>query len=73
MPNQIWPHARWDDIRTANARNVGRNSSWDALRQKHERDRVAGTEEASFWTENDRTQEQAQFDAMVEEERKRAS
>jgi hypothetical protein len=67
------PLNRWDEIRKANARGSAQNSSWDALRQNHERNRVAGTNEASSFTESDRAQEQANFDAMLEAERRRGS
>jgi len=67
------PLNRWDEIRKANARNSARNSSWDALRQNHERDRVAGINEGSYFTESDRAREQARFDAMLEAERRRGS
>ena len=65
-------HGRWDELRAANIKQAGRNSSWDALRQSHERERIADGTDASQSTENDRAQEQAQFDAMLEAERKAA-
>jgi len=34
------PFRRWDEIRAASTRSVAQSSSWDALREKHERDRV---------------------------------
>lgn len=61
---------RWDAIRTANARSAGRNSTWDTLRQNHEREKVVGIDEASSTNESDRAREQAQFDAMLEAERR---
>lgn len=62
-------HGRWDELRTASIKQMGRNSSWDALRQSHERERIADATDASQSTENDRVHEQAQFDAMLEAER----
>lgn len=66
-------HGRWDELRAANIKQAGLNSSWDALRQSHERGRVADATDASQSTENDRAQEQAQFDAMLEAERRAAT
>lgn len=67
---------RWDEIRAANA--AAKPSSWDAIRQRHERAtaaadkrRSAGTAtNAEDQTELDRAQEQARFDAVLEAERK---
>jgi hypothetical protein len=67
------PPSRWDEIRAANARNAAQQSSWDALRQNHERNQVARTDDAYSSTENDRAQEQARFDAMLEAERRSSS
>ena len=61
--------SRWDEIRAANARNTGRQSSWDALRQNHERDRVQKAEGESG---SERAQEQARFDAMLEAEEEKS-
>lgn len=73
VTESLAPHNRWDEIRAANARNAGRSSSWDALRQGHERSQIAGSSDAaSFSAENDRAREQAQFDAMLEAERRKA-
>lgn len=63
-------HGRWDELRAANIKQVGRSSSWDALRQSHERERMVDATDASRSTENDRAQKQAQFDAMLEAERR---
>jgi len=59
---------RWEQIRAANARTTGQNSSWDALRQKHERSIIS----ASSANERDDnvSDEQARFDAMVEADKK---
>ncbi|GJE87628.1 hypothetical protein PsYK624_037110 [Phanerochaete sordida] len=77
---QVAAHAksRWNEIRTANARGA-QASSWDALRQQHERRRnvddvqqqqpPAGLPGMSD-LEAERAQEQARFDAMLEAERK---
>jgi len=62
--------ARWDQIRAANARIAGRNSSWDALRQRHERSIISSSQTTSGKEPNDRLSEQARFDAMVEAERR---
>jgi len=71
--NQSKSASRWEEIRAANARSASQ-SSWDALRQSHERGRMKGAEgEDRPSEEMDRTQEQAQFDALLEAERKRAS
>lgn len=62
----------WDAIREANARNNGRRSSWDELRQRHERQRTAGRvqQNESAEDEDPRAQAQAEFDAILEAERK---
>lgn len=68
---------RWEEIRAANARKAGQSSSWDALRQNHERSRMQGQNGAAgadrLSGETDRAQEQAQFDALLEAERRIAS
>ncbi|KZT05968.1 uncharacterized protein LAESUDRAFT_701470 [Laetiporus sulphureus 93-53] len=66
------PSSRWDAIRTANARNAGQTSSWDALRQSHERARVPSNPDRPP-EEPDRAREQAEFDALLEAERKLGS
>ena len=68
-PPDTSPHSRWDEIRAANARNAAQHSSWDALRQNHERNQVAKIDDAYSFTDSDRAQEQARFDAMLEAER----
>ncbi|KAI0778578.1 hypothetical protein BD413DRAFT_601313 [Trametes elegans] len=64
----------WDAIREANARNAGRQSSWDALRERYERQRTAGRvqQKESTEIEDPRAQAQAEFDAILEAERKAA-
>ncbi|KAF8974013.1 hypothetical protein BDZ97DRAFT_1777987 [Flammula alnicola] len=43
------PHTKWDEIRAANNRTA-QNSSWDSLRQKHEREAVKPkANEDSLW------------------------
>lgn len=77
---------RWDEIRAANARNSGKASSWDVLREQHERERVssssgnndASSDPSSFartpsTSELVRAAEQARFDALLEAERKLSS
>ncbi|KXN89940.1 hypothetical protein AN958_04944 [Leucoagaricus sp. SymC.cos] len=67
------PSRRWDQIRAANAATTS-SSSWDALRQKHEKPRIqnSGTATSSKIPNeqvDDRTAEQAEFDALLEKER----
>ncbi|KAI0375397.1 hypothetical protein BV20DRAFT_1048541 [Pilatotrama ljubarskyi] len=64
----------WDAIREANARNAGRHSSWDELRQRHERQRTVGRvqQAEAAEVEDPRAQAQAEFDAILEAERKAA-
>lgn len=64
-PPVVKPESKWDQIRTANSRSAG-NSSWDALRQSHEKTQLAKAGERSGPEQVD---EQAQFDAMLEKER----
>ncbi|KAF8898644.1 hypothetical protein BD779DRAFT_1484933 [Infundibulicybe gibba] len=61
------PSSKWDQIRALNSRTAG-HSSWDTLRQNHERARMStkNSEEPT-----DRAMEQAQFDDMLEKERNR--
>ncbi|KNZ71446.1 hypothetical protein J132_09900 [Termitomyces sp. J132] len=70
----INPPSKWDQIRAVNAR-TSTNSSWDALRQRHERTRVPSVNSDSdpdaferSRTE-DRVAEQAKFNEMLERER----
>lgn len=73
------PASRWDEIRAANARGA-KPSSWDTLRQGHERtkgqvsDNLISNQAPSMTNDADaeRAQEQARFDAMLEAERKAA-
>ncbi|KAH9950498.1 hypothetical protein B0H21DRAFT_819296 [Amylocystis lapponica] len=68
------PANRWDQIRAANARNAGQPSSWDILRQQHERERVVKkTVSEDRFDDVDLAEEQARFDAMVDAERRKAS
>lgn len=71
--------SKWDEIRAANSRGVN-PSSWDSIRQSHERTRVqAGANTAQSrdksptaipaYGDSSRTEEQLKFDAMLEAER----
>ncbi|KAG6897344.1 hypothetical protein C0992_002270 [Termitomyces sp. T32_za158] len=68
------PPSKWDQIRAANVR-PSTNSSWDALRQNHERTSVSSVSsdpdpDAFHRSRNqDRAAEQARFDDMLERER----
>ncbi|OSD03574.1 hypothetical protein PYCCODRAFT_1466946 [Trametes coccinea BRFM310] len=71
------PKSTWQAIRDANARNSGRHSTWDELRQRHERQRAPGRQQArqnepTEEVEDPRAQAQAEFDAILEAERKAA-
>jgi hypothetical protein len=66
------PRDRWEQIRAANARRTEQSSSWDALRQRHERARLQASD-ASDDGAGDRAREQAKFDAMLVEERRKSS
>ncbi|EAU93064.1 hypothetical protein CC1G_06784 [Coprinopsis cinerea okayama7 len=66
------PTSAWDRIRAANAQQT-QQSSWDALRQSHERSRVPrppqdGSSDNRFY-DSDRAAEQAKFDELLEKER----
>ncbi|EGO03506.1 hypothetical protein SERLA73DRAFT_175014 [Serpula lacrymans var. lacrymans S7.3] len=65
------PAARWNEIRAANARAAGQQSSWDAIRQKHERNRLPNS--SSNTVVDERALEQAKFDAMIEAERRKGT
>jgi hypothetical protein len=41
-------HSKWEQIRAANNRTAN-SSSWDALRQKHERENVKHRSEGGLW------------------------
>ncbi|KAH9837134.1 uncharacterized protein C8Q71DRAFT_756910 [Rhodofomes roseus] len=65
------PKSRWGDIRAANTRGGAQQSSWDVLRQSHERNKIdTDTPEGRPAEETSRTDEQAQFDALLEAERR---
>ncbi|OBZ80085.1 hypothetical protein A0H81_00959 [Grifola frondosa] len=69
--NARHPSSRWEELRAANARNAGKSSSWDALRQNHERQQVPDhIQTASSPETDDRVRAQAEFDAVVEAERR---
>lgn len=73
--------SRWGEIRAVNAR-AGRSSTWDSIRQGHERRQMGPDNSqsqvspptASNLSEADaeRAQEQAHFDALLEAERRAA-
>ncbi|TFK41066.1 hypothetical protein BDQ12DRAFT_678831 [Crucibulum laeve] len=67
--------SKWDQIRATNARKAG-SSSWDNLRQQHERTTIprspgggSGSDSVAASANNDRAAEQAEFDALLEKER----
>ncbi|KAG5648069.1 hypothetical protein DXG03_007104 [Asterophora parasitica] len=72
------PPSKWDQIRAVNSR-TSTNSSWDALRQNHERTRVpasnmnslndGGASDFDRTRGDDRAAEQAKFDELLEKER----
>ncbi|PIL31578.1 hypothetical protein GSI_06280 [Ganoderma sinense ZZ0214-1] len=74
------PKSTWEAIREANTQNAGRHSSWDQLRQRHERQRVSESgrvpvqqdTNSSSEIEDPRAKAQAEFDAILEAERKAA-
>jgi hypothetical protein len=66
---------KWEQIRAANS-HTSRNSSWDSIRQSHERSRIinpGNTDDNDYETRQtryeDRAEEQAKFDALLEKER----
>lgn len=61
---------RWDEIRKEPG--TAHPSSWDEIRQSHERVRVqpSNSPPAEGVAVNDRHKEQAKFDALLEAERK---
>ncbi|CCM05169.1 uncharacterized protein FIBRA_07378 [Fibroporia radiculosa] len=65
------PASRWQEIRAANSRGAGLPSSWDVLRQTHERSRLPDDAQSTNQPPmTDRAREQAQFDALLEAERR---
>jgi len=69
------PASKWEDIRNANARNVGRQTSWDVLRQRHERSKLPNStsppDGSPAGNTDERTAAQARFDALLEAERRK--
>jgi hypothetical protein len=69
--------SRWDEIRTANARG-GKSSTWDSLRQSHERQQATDHLQSSRVptivndADAERIREQERFVAMLVAERKAA-
>lgn len=71
------PSSKWDQIRAANAA-ASTSSTWDALRQKHEKSQAQkpGNDSPSQSTNppaDDRATEQARFNALLERERNLSS
>lgn len=68
--------SRWEAIRAANVRNVGQHSTWDAIRQQHERTKLSGASSTNDSAMNggneDPTIAQARFEAMLAAERRRS-
>lgn len=71
-PTESPSPSKWDQIRAVNAATTT-SSSWDALRQRHEKPRAQDSDMATAQNPNeqvdDRTAEQARFDALLEKER----
>ncbi|KAJ3559766.1 hypothetical protein NM688_g148 [Phlebia brevispora] len=67
--------SRWDEIRAANVAGA-KQSSWDALRQRHERAAAGDVTQPTNFTsalnqrDRERAEEQARFDAILDAERK---
>ncbi|KAI0734516.1 hypothetical protein C8Q72DRAFT_806581 [Fomitopsis betulina] len=59
---------RWDEIRAINARGA-QQSTWDVLRQGHERNQI---DRSQGGQSSEKLDEQAQFDALLEAERRMA-
>lgn len=77
-PQVARPKNRWEEIRAANARSAGYVSSWDAIRQRYERNRMPSSTSSQSngppsSATDDRAAEQAKFDAILEAERRRGS
>ncbi|KAG2118428.1 hypothetical protein DEU56DRAFT_747713 [Suillus clintonianus] len=73
-PQAAQPKNRWEEIRAANARSAGYVSSWDTIRQRHERNRLPDSTSSPPSNNpgiDERTTEQAKFDAILEAERRR--
>ncbi|KAF9240864.1 hypothetical protein BU15DRAFT_73719 [Melanogaster broomeanus] len=74
-PPETSPASKWEDIRNANARNVGRQTSWDVLRQRHERSKLPNStsspDGSPAGNTDERTAAQARFDALLEAERRK--
>ncbi|KAG9314442.1 hypothetical protein JVU11DRAFT_5239 [Chiua virens] len=67
---------RWDEIRAANSRGAGQ-STWDTIRQRHERSKLPDppsprpTDNPIVTEADERTAAQAKFDTLLEAERHR--
>ncbi|OCH95805.1 hypothetical protein OBBRIDRAFT_883742 [Obba rivulosa] len=78
IPNHSAPdseyhrHSRWDELRAAKARNDASVSSWESLRQTRDRQQVSRPRADDQPEMDERAMEQAKFDAMMEEERRKA-
>ncbi|PFH54562.1 hypothetical protein AMATHDRAFT_134838 [Amanita thiersii Skay4041] len=73
-PTATKPLSKWDQIRADSARSTPA-SSWDAIRQTHEMARLAKSgipvkTSPQESQSNDRSTEQAEFDALLERERR---
>ena len=69
------PKGAWDAIREANAQRTGKHSTWDELRERHERQRVSErvpVQQRASEAEDPRAKAQAEFDAILEAERRAA-
>ncbi|KAH6917295.1 hypothetical protein BKA70DRAFT_1555834 [Coprinopsis sp. MPI-PUGE-AT-0042] len=75
-PTSGAPAGAWDRIRAANTKQA-RQSSWDSLRQTHERTNIPTAQKQAssaeqgnrFYDDTDRAAEQAKFDELLEKER----
>ncbi|KAL4253211.1 hypothetical protein ABKN59_004725 [Abortiporus biennis] len=70
-PTSAKPASKWDEIRASN--NGAKTSSWDALRQGHERNTLpegVSIQSPTLNTDDERAREQARFDALLEAERR---
>ena len=67
--------SRWDEIRAVNSRSTSQ-SSWDTIRQRHERSRlpdssISASDNSVITEAQERAAAQAKFDALLEAERRR--
>lgn len=64
---------RWEESRTSKSKPGVQNSPGNVLIQNHEREKVAASVDASQLVDGGRAQEQAQWDALLEAERREAT